>query len=207
MEVEAAPDDWQNIKDTASYLSTPLNAKSAVIKPNVLQGGKKYRLRLFAWIPSAKSRGFSEEMREANKPPDVGSCEISPISGFTMTTEFSVACKGWYDDDSPLSYALLAEKLDGTHSKIRSWIGKESVVHSSDEVIRQEKIKLPKGPDPDNRLKLIVEVSDTEGAISTFSLYAQVGHPQMSHPLPRKCLQGAVSATPLFLFTSWNAIN
>lgn len=34
---------------------------------------------------------------------DLG-CKVTPEEGYAVTTEFTISCQGWYDEDLPLSY-------------------------------------------------------------------------------------------------------
>ena len=169
--MEETEGQWETINDPVTYLATPPSSKNAVVRPNVLDGGKLYKFILYSWIPSAKSRGFSAFEREVNKPPMDGTCGMTPEKGYTMQTKFNVTCKNWFDADRPLSYALYTLSEDGSESLVTSWRGSKD---ASNEVVFADGFKLPEGTGVGGNLTVFVEVSDTEKSSSTYKFFVTV---------------------------------
>jgi hypothetical protein len=49
-----------------------------------------------------------------NLPPSSGSCEVSPVEGFGLETDFSLSCHGWKDEgNSAISYEFVAVTPNG----------------------------------------------------------------------------------------------
>lgn len=63
------------------------------------------------------ARGYSEYIKEVNKPPLTGSCEIvtkndaTPHLGYAFQDDFTIICSGW-QDDTKLTYSAAAQVAD-----------------------------------------------------------------------------------------------
>ena len=68
--------------------------------------GKSYRTRLNAWKPGGYPGGFVQLGFTVNVPPASGTCDIHPLDGFAIVTNFSMKCSGWQDEDQPLRYLI-----------------------------------------------------------------------------------------------------
>ncbi|XP_048576120.1 polycystic kidney disease and receptor for egg jelly-related protein isoform X2 [Nematostella vectensis] len=82
---------------------TEPTAQNIVFKPDALQPGVRYKLRLNALRKGEVDTGFSEIAFQTNIPPLGGSCSVSPAQGHALTTQFTVTCVSWSDVDEPLS--------------------------------------------------------------------------------------------------------
>ncbi|XP_022250998.1 polycystic kidney disease protein 1-like 2 [Limulus polyphemus] len=52
-----------------------------------------------------------------NSPPKVGSCNVIPETGVTLETMFTVRCKGFQDEDIPMTYQFFYSNKLGIHSE------------------------------------------------------------------------------------------
>ena len=53
--------------------------------------------------------GLSFVELELNTAPAGGSCAVSPLTGVSMQTVFTVTCTGWTDVDGILSYQFFSK--------------------------------------------------------------------------------------------------
>ena len=44
---------------------------------------------------------------KTNSAPRLGSCSVTPEMGYAVTTEFTISCKEWEDEDLPLTYEFM----------------------------------------------------------------------------------------------------
>ncbi|XP_078376213.1 polycystin family receptor for egg jelly-like [Oculina patagonica] len=137
-------------KDLQNITSTPLDSSSIVIKKGSLDGGKNYRLALFVRT-SDKQSGMSVCDFSTASPPTGGTCSITPSSGISLKTKFSLTCRNWTSDSTPLSYQLQYQLGNGLYSML--YRGLNSTVISW----------LPPGKMSDN-YTVILTVSDPYGA-------------------------------------------
>ncbi|KAI8502519.1 hypothetical protein Bbelb_201070, partial [Branchiostoma belcheri] len=96
--------------DWAVDTTTGKTSQDLVVKANVLTVPGEYTLRLDVRSSSGSEglggSGFTEAQVNVNEPPTPGTCSVSPASGTTTSTMFSVSCRGFQDSDRPLIYAL-----------------------------------------------------------------------------------------------------
>lgn len=48
---------------------------------------------------------------ELNTAPEGGSCTVSPLTGVSMQTLFTISCTDWNDVDGVLTYQFFSKKL------------------------------------------------------------------------------------------------
>lgn len=59
------------------------------------------------YLSNSSSGGYAEFSIQFNAPPTSGSCSVTPIDGYALQTDFTVACQGFTDVDDPLTYEML----------------------------------------------------------------------------------------------------
>ncbi|XP_035682689.1 uncharacterized protein LOC118420093 [Branchiostoma floridae] len=162
-------DDLDWVVDTA----TGRSAQDLVVKANVLNVPGDYTLRLDVMSTSGSrglgGAGFTEARVNVNEPPTPGTCSVSPASGTTASTLFSVSCRGFQDTDRPLIYALYYS--DGQTTAFRAlFSGPQSELPPT---------LLPVGQESrDFNVTLQVRVSDAFGAVAySNNMTAQVQLP------------------------------
>ncbi|XP_031568597.1 polycystic kidney disease protein 1-like 2 [Actinia tenebrosa] len=91
-----------NGKTLSSHLS-----RNLVLASGILEGGKYYKLILFAWKKGDKeNKGFMETLFKTNDFPRGGECAINPSIGYAVKTPFRLNCAGWIDEDLPITYRV-----------------------------------------------------------------------------------------------------
>lgn len=71
-----------------------------------MEDDSEYKLRASLYL-DGDTVEESEIMFKTNSPPFpdlTGGCSVTPEMGYAVTTEFTISCQGWYDDDLPLKY-------------------------------------------------------------------------------------------------------
>ncbi|KAJ1165712.1 hypothetical protein NDU88_006129 [Pleurodeles waltl] len=109
-----------------------------------------------------------------NGAPRIGNCYIKPDQGTSLVTLFVVDCNGFYDDDEPLVYRVIAvtQKLSRISSLRVDMLG--TIVYYGYEPVSLP-FYLPIGDSSQNyRLPVYVVVYDSLGSFSQVSLFARV---------------------------------
>ena len=91
---------------TAKEMSVTANYPLAIL-PNTFVAGRTYTFRLSAYPPSNTALLASTEIvLTVNSPPTGGRVTTFPLSGYALSTDFTMTAIGWSDDlsDYPLSY-------------------------------------------------------------------------------------------------------
>ncbi|XP_022255920.1 uncharacterized protein LOC111088913, partial [Limulus polyphemus] len=95
------------------YNSSLVNRPLALLIPAVnrqwagLLGGALYKFRLIADPMDGGESGYADVIIETNNPPIEGRLQVEPLTGFPLTTPFTLdATEGWVDspDDYSLTY-------------------------------------------------------------------------------------------------------
>ncbi|XP_066287702.1 uncharacterized protein [Branchiostoma lanceolatum] len=147
--------------DWAAETATGRTSQDLVLKANVLTVPGEYTLRLdvisASGFQGVGGVGFTEALVNVNEPPTSGACSVSPASGTTTSTLFSVSCRGFQDSDRPLTYALYYN--DGQTTAFRVlFSGPQSQLPPT---------LLPVGKESrDFNVTLQVRVSDAFGAVA-----------------------------------------
>ncbi|XP_009905474.2 polycystin family receptor for egg jelly [Dryobates pubescens] len=119
-----------------------------------------------------------------NSPPKAGKCTINPRWGRALQTKFVVACRGFSDRHTPLTYKVVIASDVSRTTKITSV--EENTFGTILYFGYQPKTPpsfLPVGvPSQNYRLTLYVQVSDSLGAFTQVNLYTQVENPVSSQP-------------------------
>ena len=97
---------WSEISEIQELISTRVSSKSLVTRPGVLTPDTRYKFIFTAQRPGGY-RGDSEYHVTSNSPPVGGVCYVNPISGVTLTTEFTFTCMDWQDPDVQLQYEFI----------------------------------------------------------------------------------------------------
>ena len=97
---------WTEVLEIQELIITRVSSKSLVTKPGVLTPDTRYKFILTAQRPGGY-RGYSEYHVTSNSPPVGGVCNVSPLSGITLATEFTFACDNWQDPDPQLQYEFI----------------------------------------------------------------------------------------------------
>jgi hypothetical protein len=78
-----------------------------VLKPGLLKPGTTYTITASGYETATDATGVASKSIYVNVPPSSGTCEVTPATGVSMTTEFFVVCPGWRDDKpTALNYAF-----------------------------------------------------------------------------------------------------
>ncbi|XP_078529935.1 polycystin family receptor for egg jelly [Lissotriton helveticus] len=161
--------DWEKHSSTGRF--KPYMSIDALSFLNT--AGKNYTLLLKLTLGAASetSIGYSFFV---NSPPQFGNCYIKPDQGTSLVTLFVVDCSGFYDDDQPLVYRVIAvsQKLSRISSLQQDVLG--TVVYSGYEPVSLP-FYLPIGDESQNyRLPVCVVVYDSLGSFSQVDLFARV---------------------------------
>lgn len=142
------------------YISPYGSFPIIVIKKNVLQGNRLYKLAVKGTLPSG-SYGRASHVFEVNALPRDGTCDIEPRVGHVLTTRYRLWCIGWHDPDGPFRYEIYHVR------------GKEeSPLYYGTDAARI--ISLPLGDGENYTMNITVRVSDRLGAASSVRLQLQV---------------------------------
>ncbi|XP_052067992.1 polycystin family receptor for egg jelly-like isoform X12 [Mytilus californianus] len=76
---------------------TSLTANEIGIRPDALREMDRIRFHLLLRTPG-RSHSQAEYIVSVNAPPYGGSCSITPSTGITVKTKFTIACKNWFDE-------------------------------------------------------------------------------------------------------------
>eukprot|EP00466_Bigelowiella_natans_P020413 jgi/Bigna1/134157/aug1.24_g8865 len=87
----------------SSNVRSVVNSSVLVLAPNALTEGVSYIFRASATTQFGLT-GSSFVDVVMNLPPSSGLCEVAPSYGIALSTEFSVSCRQWEDEDVPLKY-------------------------------------------------------------------------------------------------------
>ncbi|XP_061171979.1 uncharacterized protein LOC133181505 [Saccostrea echinata] len=99
-----------------------------------------------------------------NLPPIPGNCTITPQSGYSLVTAFSVSCRGFTDPDLPLSYVIYQRRPSGMETELMK----------SDEALISP-LYLSEGPKENNYTqRLTVKCMDSRGLMSATPITVQV---------------------------------
>lgn len=111
-------DQWKQLSNIRDMLSSRDQFQQTLaVKARSLTGGLTYKLRLESWDVRVGARGYSEYIKEVNKPPHMGSCEIvtkndaTPHLGYAFQDDFTIICSGW-QDDTKLTYSVATQVAD-----------------------------------------------------------------------------------------------
>ncbi|KAK3283827.1 hypothetical protein CYMTET_8493 [Cymbomonas tetramitiformis] len=155
----------------ATTLMTPTNIEGLVVRAGVLSAGSKYIFTL-----SAEDRiGPSSAEIEVtlNIAPQNGVFFVTPATGVSLETLFSMAAPKWEDDDVPLQFQF-QYRVEGTNQ----WVG---LINDFTPLPDPQKktMTLPEAglEDEGERVELRVAVKDLLGAISYGSQYITVSEP------------------------------
>ena len=97
---------WTKQAHFATNTSTGTDKGNMVVKPDYFIPEREYFLRLNAWKPGGYPGGFVEYQFIVNVGPTGGNCQVHPLEGFALDTDFKVQCNNWHDTDTPLQYMI-----------------------------------------------------------------------------------------------------
>ena len=99
--------------DFVNYLSTKVDSKNLVLKPQTLLSGFEYWLTVDVLSPDGR-RGWAEYMFETSAAPSGGTCNATQLDKDSLETVVRIACEGWIDEDEPLMYEFYRKLEDET---------------------------------------------------------------------------------------------
>jgi len=115
--------DWKVHGTSAVSLTdasvAPLGATSSnlILNPDSLSAGQEYKVDIDVTNTATGAKGTSHIKVKTNSPPSGGTCAVSPTTGLTLTTKFTVTCDGWADDTiGALSYGFYLVRETGTEA-------------------------------------------------------------------------------------------
>lgn len=97
---------WAEVSEIQQLVSTRLSSTTLVTYPRILAPDVRYKF-VFTAQRQGGYPGYSEYQVTINSPPVKGTCDVSPASGVSLTTEFTFACTDWQDPDLPLQYEFI----------------------------------------------------------------------------------------------------
>ena len=168
---------WKKVANVENMLSTHRFGQTLAVKSRKLIGGTTYKFRLECWDKRFGSRGYSEYVKEVNRPPINGSCEIktknvkTPHLGYAFQDDFTIKCHGW-QDNTKLVYTVSAQVADGEPEIV---VPVESVLDVGKDY-SSPPFSLPVGRETNKFwIKVYVTIKDEDGATNKWPLKAQVG--------------------------------
>ncbi|RMX54592.1 hypothetical protein pdam_00023671 [Pocillopora damicornis] len=163
---------WQRKYDLELITSTPLNASNIVINGGSLAAGNKYRLALFITTTDGL-RAMSAYDISTALPPTRGTCSITPSSGISLESYFTLSCVNWTSDSTPLSYRFQYRLKNGMYTVLYHGVNNSIVT-----------LGIPPGNNAENyNIRLNVVVTDNFGiSASPVNLTAQVRPSQSLRP-------------------------
>ena len=180
-------DKYDDVSNPADMVATPLDGKTLAVKPETLTGGKTYKFRLESWVKSTKKQvfGFAEYEKEVNKPPEGGSCDVSPKQGFALQPDFKITCSEWVDD-TKLIYSVTASVEIGQAELPIS----PAEPLSLDQSYSLSSETLPVGLAPNEYwINVFITIKDEDDADTKFPVKVQV-RPSKCTPFPSPPLLG-----------------
>lgn len=106
------------------------------------------------------SEGSTKFTLGENTSPSNGTCDIHPISGEALVTEFKMNCSGWVDIDNtqqPFIYWLVAFSEDSEKKRVQTVLFRG--------ILRELVTKLPVGDkNNNNSLQVQIWIQDSLGA-------------------------------------------
>ncbi|XP_066292394.1 polycystin family receptor for egg jelly-like isoform X1 [Branchiostoma lanceolatum] len=88
----------EEVPNLGNLSQTGASTSSLAIRPDTLEQGATYRVRVKAYANNPETPGFSEGEYVINYVPYGGKCDISPKVGHAYDTMFIVECTGWKDE-------------------------------------------------------------------------------------------------------------
>ena len=153
---------WVEVPEIQQLISTRLLSKTLVTYPRILAPGVLYKFVLTVQQQGGHP-GYSEYKVTTNSPPVKGTCDVSPASGLTLTTEFTFTCTDWQGSNLPLQY----EFIYFTNNDLLN------VVYQGVQTSKQT--NLPAGYEANNfTLDFRVRVTDMFGAFTEVKIPVQV---------------------------------
>ena len=154
---------WVEVSEIQQLIRTRLSSTTLVTYPRILAPDVRYKFVLSAQRQGGYP-GYSEYQVTTNSPPVNGTCDVSPVSGVTLTTEFTFMCTDWQDPDLPLQY----EYIYFTNNDLLN------VAYQG--VQRNKKMDLPAGEKENNfTIDFRVRVVDMFGEFTEVTIPVQVG--------------------------------
>ena len=80
----------------------------------MFKGLTQYRAGVVVTTPTGEE-GTSFLDFELNTAPTGGSCTVSPLTGVSTVTLFTVSCTGWNDVDGILTYQFFSKNFFSCH--------------------------------------------------------------------------------------------
>ncbi|XP_068682590.1 polycystin-1-like protein 2 [Montipora foliosa] len=109
---EAYNETWVTI-DLKDKTLTDLDSQNLVIKgkldendENALDDDSVYKVIGSVYLDDDTVEE-SDITFKTNSAPRLGSCSVTPEMGFAVTTEFTISCEEWEDEDLPLTYEFI----------------------------------------------------------------------------------------------------
>ena len=170
------PNDFEELADVDNMLSTSRLGQMLAVRAHTLLGGETYKFRLESWVPPAVTRGYSEYIKEVNRPPYQGSCDVksihteTPLLGYAFQEDFTIKCHGW-QDDTKLIYSVSVE-VDTSQPEIM--VPADAVLDVKQEYTSPQ-LMLPVGQKAnDYWIRIFIKIKDEDEASIRFELQAQV---------------------------------
>jgi hypothetical protein len=103
----------------ATTFISPGSQVQLVVEPKTLAAGASYTFAVKAYFNGyASNYGIGKAIIEVNSPPSGGTYEISPTSGITLETSFTMKARDWVDVDVPLGFKFASYTSDPDNPNI-----------------------------------------------------------------------------------------
>ena len=155
----------------SSILYTNTISNTIVIIPNSLIGNNEFIFSVK--ITSLLNPTYSSQANVTlvmNSPPSYGACSIYPLTGYVLSTNFTIQCTDWTDDisDYPLSYSFVANPLIGS-----------PIMLAKPQPVSIASLFLPAPDSSLNPPPMVITalITDVWGSVSTFNITVTVRVP------------------------------
>eukprot|EP01043_Picozoa_sp_COSAG02_P016172 COSAG02_NODE_707_length_18254_cov_20.685872_1_plen_679_part_00 len=138
-------------------LDSALDGENLVLRAGVLVPGQTYRVRLRASFGISEGSGSSAVIEQelsfsVNCAPMAGTVEVAPPHGNALNHTFAIRARGFFDDDTPLTY-----RFGYVKAGLQAYLGSRSLSSNASAM-------LPQGIATDFTYVVSVDVTDSYGA-------------------------------------------
>jgi hypothetical protein len=147
---------------TSSQTLSSTNNTEIVIKPYSMEplDTITFRINVIELIEKRSflttTQTFASITTTTNAPPSPAIVDVTPISGETLKTDFSISCLQWVDPDQPLQYSFgYLDPSTGVEKILTPYSLSPKAI-----------VQLPAGKEPDFKVSIVANVIDSLGALT-----------------------------------------
>ena len=119
---------WISETNLTNFLATKVDARSLVIKEQMLAPGSLYRLTVDV-VSSEGVHGWAAYTFHTLASPSGGTCYGSQLEREAVGTWFNLSCHGWKDGVMPLAYEFYRESESREFDLLSYGVWPYSIVH------------------------------------------------------------------------------